>query len=106
MADPKFTFKKEARETGLATVARPEPDTRIKLKGKEVGMILAPHAFSRDDKWEVWFIIDDTSGGNSDWKWTVLKKRFDTEPEAREWLQARRAAILNQFAIHPLDPED
>ncbi len=86
----KFRFKKEPRETGLRAVGHPHANTKIKLDGGEVGWIHAPSWSTKDNKWEVWIRVKQ-DGEN--WANRKLKPRFDSEPEAREYLNARFEAL-------------
>lgn len=103
----RFTFKKEPRETGLSGVACPYPNTRIKLGGKLVGTIYAPDWTTKDNKWSVQFMIQYEAGSTApcEFRWATLKKRFDSEPEAREYVQANTAALL-LWKLHAREEED
>ena len=92
----RFTFKKEPRETGLSAVAHPYPNTQIKLRGKEVGTIYAPNYTTADNKWSVSFMVprEPTDTDKRPFAWKRLKKRFDSEPEAREFVQANAAGLI------------
>ncbi len=96
----KFTFRKEPAETGLAACARPYPDTKIKLGGRECGIISAPTAFT-DRKWKIGLILVDEKA-HCGWAWIFFKARFDTEPEARAWIIAYQDKLLEK-PIHCLD---
>jgi hypothetical protein len=94
----KFTFRKEKPETGLSAVGNPRPSTTIKLGGKWCGTIQAPNWHSKDGKWGVGLMVKDedcTAG----WRWVFFQKRFDAEPDAREWLNANAEAIANKYQI-------
>lgn len=96
MSTTRFTFKKEPRETGLSAVGRPYPDTRIRLGGKAVGTISAPIYSTKDDKWGVSFKVEKTPTDTDPcpFAWKTLKRRFDSEPEAREFVQANAAGLI------------
>lgn len=70
MNKEKFTFKKEPRETGLAGVGNPNPDTRIKHNKKVVGCITGPNWMSKDNKWTVRFQVDEKEEGKG-WRWAI-----------------------------------
>lgn len=89
----KFTFKKQPRETGLAGVGNPHPDTYIKHNKKVVGCISSPNWRTPDNKWRIRLTVKDEND-HCDWKWISLKKTFDTEPEAREFLNKHIDALL------------
>ena len=102
----KFTFKKQPRETGLASVGNPHPDTDIKHNKKLVGYISSPNWSSPDNKWRIRLTVkksEPDDNPNCDWKWIVLKKTFDTEPEAREFLNANVVEILDKNLHHDED---
>ena len=85
----KLSFKKEPRETGLASCARPDPDTVIKADGKRCGEITAPSRFGKDqDRWSVGLMVKQevTVENPCPFAWVFFKARFDTEPEARVWI--------------------
>lgn len=101
----KFTFKKDAAETGLAAVGRPYPNTFIKLGGKKVGVIAAPIWSSPDKLWRVQLMVNKTvtdDNPNCSWKWRVLKMKFETEPEARAFIQ-QNAADLQKLNLREDD---
>ena len=103
----KFTFKKQPRETGLAAVGNPHPDTDIKHNKMLVGTISAPHWQSPDNLWRIRFMVAEEGGDNPncDWKWIQLKKKFDSEPEAREFLKERAEQILEHYDLHHQEPD-
>jgi hypothetical protein len=88
----KFTFKKADRETGLRSVGNPYPSTDIKLGGKVVGHINPPSWRSRDHKWGI--VLAIKCDENPGWIWRNLKKRFDSEPEAREFLKSNSLKLI------------
>lgn len=93
----KFTFKKEASEIGLARVGNPYPDTIIKHNKKQVGTIVAPNWMTEDQLWRVRFAVTK----NDTWRWMIIKEKFATEPEAREWIQqnAERIAACGLYYL-------
>jgi hypothetical protein len=95
MIATRFTFKKEPRETGLAGTVRPYPNTQIKLAGKTVGTIYAPNRVA-SDKWSVGFMVEKepTPTNPCPFAWKTLKRRFDSEPEAREFVQSNAAELI------------
>ena len=93
---PLFTFKKELRETGLAAVGSPCPNTKIKFRKLEVGYIAAPRRSSPDNKWVIRIAVKKDAVeeiGNCGWKWITIKARFDDEPTAREFINANAEKI-------------
>jgi hypothetical protein len=98
----KFTFKKGQRATGLAAVGSPNPDTNIKIGGKFVGYIGAPHATTRDH-WMIAFATVAPPGNSMEWSWIFLSKKFQTEPEAREFVLKNADTIQSKWALYALD---
>lgn len=95
----KFTFRKEAPETGLRAVGNTRPSTQIKLRGKEIGRISAPNRQTKDDKWGVGLMVDDPAGENCPWRWVFFKARHDSEPEARAWLLANSPHLFDKYSF-------
>jgi len=92
MTANKFTFKKEKKETGLASVGNTNPNTVIKLNKLEVGFIYGPNWQSKDNLWGVRLM---KKGLENDWQWTKLKAKFDNEPAAREFLNQNFQKIVD-----------
>jgi hypothetical protein len=86
----KFTFKKQPKTTGLASVGYPHPSTDIKLDKKRVGIISAPNWSTKGGKWEIQLMRET----NDDWNWAYVKQKFDSEPEAREWIKQNSEKLL------------
>jgi len=82
---PNFTFKKGPRVIGLASIATPHGDTKVKLRGKVCGLIGAPSRFSRNTGWQPRLMVADPEGENCPWKWVFFRADFPTEAEARQW---------------------
>ncbi len=95
-----FTFKREAKETGLARIGNPYQSVIIKHLKKEVGRIAAPNWTSKDNKWLI-RLMTKTEGGCG-WKWIQLKARFNDEEAAREFIIANAEQIL-AFGLHHMD---
>ena len=93
----KFTFKKEPYERGLSSIGAGTPSTQIKFKGVEIGYIRRndywnynfrhqdPLKIPKENKWQV-HIQKEDSEQKSGWKWVTFSKLFETEPEAREYV--------------------
>lgn len=88
MAAKTFTFKKEAKATGLARVAQTR-STYIKLGNKWVGTIYPP---TRDNgfvpaepQWTIQLRVVDASARGG-WKNARLKWRGNSEDEAKQFL--------------------
>lgn len=88
----KFTFKKEPKPTGLYSIGNPNPNTKIKHNKLEIGYISGPSWQSIDDKWRIRLMVDGQSEGT--WKWVIIKTVFDSEPEARIWIETNSEKIL------------
>lgn len=99
----KFTFKKGVKETGLAAIGNPYAYTTIRLKGKDVGSIVPPSRWDnyQDNKWSIRLHVVDAEK-QCGWKNITLKARFDTEPEAREFINLHADAIFAK-GLNPLD---
>lgn len=101
----KFTFKKQPPTTGLASVAKPYPDTDIKYNKKKCGYISAPSRFGRHpDHWNICLMVlrdgPVTEEEPCEWRWAFLKGLFDTEGEAREFLIKNQEIILQKYSLH------
>jgi len=85
----KVTFKRLPKATGLAGIAYPHQSVEIKLKRKQIGTIHAPNAFSGNQGWKIVFMVlcEPSKENPSGWKWITLKNQYDTEEEAREYVQ-------------------
>lgn len=99
MAKAKFTFRKEPRETGLRAVGHPYPATAIKFSGEEIGRISPPWFGSKDGKWGVGLRVLEKASDSCEWGWMFFKARFDTEPEAREFVTRNQATILSKWTL-------
>jgi hypothetical protein len=103
-AKAKFTFKKQRKETGLASVGSPDPDTTIKHNKQGVGYISAPAWNTKDNKWRIRLMVEQTNDP-CNWRWVTLKAMFDSEPEARVFLQEYAEAILEKGLYHNADED-
>lgn len=90
----KFTFKRQPKDTGLARIGADETSSDIKLRGVVVGLLKSPTRGRWGEPdipgWRVKFMVEReaTPAEPCPWRWATLKRRFDTEPEARAWLQS------------------
>jgi len=100
----RLSFKKMPRATGLAGVAEPNPPTEIKGDGKTIGQIIPPHYSDKDYVWRVYLYIkrEPTPQDPCEWRSACLKKTFQTEPEARQFLKDNWAE-LSKKDIHKFD---
>jgi hypothetical protein len=91
-----FTFKKEPAETGLRAVGYPNPNTVIKFEKLPVGLIVSPCWSSKDYRWRIQLRVSrqPTTDDPCEFRNVYLKTRFETEPEARVFLQKNFDAIV------------
>jgi hypothetical protein len=101
----KFTFKKEKRETGLASIGAGDPPTDIKLEKKIVGTIVGPTWRSEDNLWRVRLMKKSDAPEDHGWKWTTLKATFENEPAARVYLNENFDRVV-ALGLHQEEPYD
>ena len=107
MSKKPFTFRKEKRNTGLFSVGHPHPDTVVKHDRMKVGTIAAPSWTTQDGSWAVRFMVEGNDHNpNCDWHWVGIKSRFNSEPEARAWIQENAERVLNLNLHHEEDVKD
>jgi len=99
MKTPKFTFRRQPREIGLAAVARPYPQVDIKLRGEIVGAISPPNAYSKDNDWRVRFMVVSEKE-KCGWAWVALKAGFASEKEARAFVLENNARLQEDLKLH------
>lgn len=99
MKTPKFTFRRQPREIGLAAVTRPYPAVDIKLRGDLVGLISPPIAYAKDDTWRVRFMVVSEKE-KCGWAWVALKARFASEEEARTFVLENNARLQEDLKLH------
>lgn len=100
-----FTFKRQKQETGLAGIARPYPNVIIKLKGKVVGWIAAPTAFSSSDYKVYFHVVNDGDGSTCPFKNIRLKARFETELTARDHINRNFEKITTGLKLYNMDED-
>ena len=100
MAKQTFTFKKQRLETGLAAVGNSYPTTTIKHQKMEVGAIYPPNWRTEDNLWRVRLMV----GTEENWTWKEFKRKFETEPEARQFLKDNAEQIIALGLFH-IDPD-
>jgi hypothetical protein len=101
----KLSFKKQLVENGLASVANPYPNTDIKGDGKVVGAITAPGAFT-SSYWRIMLHIAQgpSAADPAPFRNVFLKNAaFNTEREAREWLQKRWDLITGVHTLYQME---
>ena len=91
----RITFKKDAPATGLATG---RPDTKIKVDKLVVGYIAAPSWRTKDNLWSIHLAVvkEKTEDDPAPFRWIVVKKRFSSEPEAREFVKGHLSSIVGE----------
>lgn len=100
----RFTFKKGPKPTGLSAVGTPHAQTEIRLSDKSVGWIEPPtHRVIRSAVWKVWLHVKNDEDGNCPFKNIQLKRTFETEPDAREWLNSAFTDINAKFQLHQIN---
>jgi hypothetical protein len=95
-----LTFRKDAPETGLASAARPWPDTAIRIAGLQVGTIRAPRPRG-EDRWSVSLMVVDQDA-KCGWRTIVLARRFEDEPSARLAIRGGDTALRIRHDLHQL----
>ena len=90
----KFTFKKNPGGSW-------DNDTHyIKYKKKKCGSITKGRY---DKNWTIGFIIKKDKpdeNPNCDWKWIILKKKFEKPNEAKTFLNDNKEGIFSTYNIH------
>jgi len=97
----KFTFKKY-RHTGRYGSFELD-QTIIKLKKKEVGYIAEKKHLGY--KYQISFAIkkEPTKEKPAPFKWITLKYIYETEKEAREFINANTEKIMKQFDLYQFE---
>lgn len=91
-----FTFKREV-PTGLHR-SFSNIFTEVKIKGKQCGIIREGKALN---DWSVSLVVKDESQ-KCGWRWANLKRRFENEQAARDFLKEngpKLVGILNVICI-------
>lgn len=91
----RLSFRREPRPTGLSAIARPNPDTIIKVDGLQIGRIVGPSStnLGGSNHWSIRLAYkkEPTEKEPAPWKWMTLRRTattgFETEAEAREFIQ-------------------
>ena len=95
----KFTFKNQPKETGLASVGNPNPQTDVKFEKKLCGLISPPNWQSKGRLYTIMLSIKNVDSSTG-WSWITFKKRTETLQEAKEWLNTNCDAILIKYELH------
>jgi len=103
----KVTFKKHEALRGLMAIGYPYTSSDMKINKKVFGSIYAPNWTTPDNKWTIAFMVKngkyDPSEGGADWIWLRIKKKFDSESEAKQWIQNNIDYIVLRYEIHFLE---
>lgn len=97
----KFTFKNQPKERGLASIAKPYPDTDVKFEKKVCGIISAPNWQSKEKVYVVRISIKDVESSTG-WSWVTFKKRSETLQEAKDWLNSHCDEISTKYEFYYL----
>lgn len=103
MKPTKPTFKKQPKETGLRSIASPDPVVDIKLNKKVIGFISPPYWSSERHKWSIYFRIkkEVTNESRCPWRNAKLKVEFDTEDEARTYITTNWESLSSKLELVP-----
>jgi hypothetical protein len=101
----RLTFMRQPRTTGLAGIARPHPDTTIKIAGREVGTISPPHMRAKDNYWRIRLmrVLPDRPAGC--WESILLVYRAKDEADARAFVQRVDARVRAMYNLHAFAKE-
>ena len=98
-----ISFKRQAKITGLAGVGYPNQSVDIKVNKKEVGIISAPNWQTKDNNWRVRLTVkkqESDDNPNRDWKWVSVKKTFENEESARQWVKDNLKTLSMKYELH------
>ena len=101
----KLTFKKQPKAKGLAGVGYPYQSTDMKLDGKVFGHISAPD-WRTETVWKVRIAVkksEPDDNPNCDWKWATFVKDFESDVDAREFIQSNISQIVEKHNLHFFD---
>jgi len=89
----KFTFKNEARSTGLASIGEGTPSVHIRYAGVDVGYIHFNDHWNSNRELGIRISVmipkaegDITAESPCKWKWGYIKHTFSTGDEAKAYL--------------------
>jgi hypothetical protein len=99
----KFTFRKQKAATGLAGVGYPYSSVYIKHNKMVVGIIHAPNWTSKENVWRVSFQVKKE--GQDCFKNATLKKKFNSEQEARDFLTDEYTTLTAHLDLYPTEDE-
>lgn len=98
-----ITFKRGKLGNARERVGHPHPSVDIKLDGRVIGYISPPTWQTKDHKWGLRFAVKatPTADNPADWRWFVVKDRFDNEVEGA-YVMDHVQGIL-KLNPHPID---
>jgi len=92
----KLTFKRGALGSSLQRVGHPYAQVEVRLGGRVIGNINPPSWQTKDHKWGIQFRVSrtPTTDAPCEWRWFVVKNRFDNEADARTFITNHTDEIL------------
>lgn len=106
---PRVHFKRQPRETGLASVGNPHAAVDIFIDNKLVGYIQPPAWNTKDNYWRIRVMLPTRVGGVADWKWVTLLLAHPDEATARAWCKSKLSIMAatnpDYFHYEPRDEE-
>ena len=96
----KFTYRRQPRETGLRGIVEPRPKTDIKLNKLIVGYINPPSRYN-GDKWNITIAVK--TEGQCPFRWAQFKTKFDSEEEARKWLDGHAESVISKYDLYQFE---
>lgn len=105
----KISFRKQPQPTGLAAVGHPYPATEIKVDRKVVGHITPPNWQTEGHDWGVSIAVkrEPTPDSPCPWRWVRFKRRFPSEPDARQFVVDKLAWALekHRFELYAFEED-
>lgn len=102
-----LTFRRHPKATGVARVVEPWPCTEIKMGRKVVGILRPPNWHGPPDQWTANFMIrrQPTKEDPRPFTWRRMKHRWDTENQARAWLEQNFTSIRSTHDLYAMEPD-
>lgn len=102
-----FTYRKYPKETGVRAIGYSLQSSDIKLQGRKVGVLRAPCWSTEDCKWSILFHIsrEPTTSDPCPFSNKILKNRFNTEADAKDFLKKRFKDIL-KLNLYQLEDDE
>lgn len=95
-----LTFRKDAKQTGLASIVRPHPDTAIRIDGRQVGTIHAPTPRG-ESQWSISLMVVDPDA-HCGWSRVRMTRRYDDEPSARLAIRGGDTTLRARHNLHAI----